>query len=103
MTREEKYRERKAANEASLAGAEHYREQWSEEEIALLEGCWGDVELSEIAEALGRTIEACRQAHYAIGRAMAKRAEKEREKAQKATRSAGLWERGFTSLEAMGY
>lgn len=95
--------ERKVKNDASLGSAEHHAELWDAEEIALLEGCWGSVPLEEIAETLGRTIEACRQKHYTIGEAKVARAKSEREKANKATKAANLWERGFTSLEEMGY
>jgi hypothetical protein len=49
--------------------AEHDREPWSSEEIEFLmeffAGAKGDpVEEREVAEALGRTIEACRQRFY---------------------------------------
>lgn len=94
----DKYRERKRANEASLGTADHYRENWDDAEISLLEGCWGDVPIEEIAIALGRTIEACRQAHYAIGQAMVKRA---RAIEKKAAQRVDLWTRGFTSLDDM--
>lgn len=95
--------ERRVRNEKSLGGAEHHTEIWSEEEISLLESCWGSVPLEEIAEALGRTIEACRQRHYTIKEAGVARAKKEREKADKASKSAQIWEKGFTSLEDMGF
>ena len=100
----EKYtQERKVKNDASLGSAEHHTELWDAEEVALLEGFWGTVPLEEIAETLGRTIEACRQKHYTIRDAMVTRAEDERIKATKANKAATLWEKGYTSLEDMGY
>lgn len=100
----EKYtQERKVKNDASLGSAEHHTELWSSEEVALLEQFWSTVPLEEIAEALGRTIEACRQKYYTIGEAMKVRAKDERKKAAKATKAATLWEKGFTSLDAMGF
>lgn len=81
--------------------AEHHQEEWSAEEVALLEGCWGEVPLEEISETLGRTIEACRQFHYELGRKLTDRARKARQDAEQATRAEQIWTRGFTSLEEM--
>lgn len=102
--RHKKYtEERKVHNDASLNKAEHHTEIWDAEEVSLLEGCWGSVPLEEIAETLGRTIEACRQKHYTIGEAMKVRAKNERRKEANASKAATLWEKGFTSLEDMGF
>lgn len=58
--------ERQQRNEESRAWAEHDREPWSAEEVEQLLGFWDGTEetLWEIAELLGRTIEACRQRYY---------------------------------------
>jgi hypothetical protein len=95
------YEVRKAANEESRTRAEHYREPWEDFEVELLEEGWQDDEatLPEIAELLGRTIEACRQKHYDLGH---QRAAVVRVKQRNASGNA-QWDRGWTSLEDMGY
>lgn len=92
------YYDRKAANDDSRNRAEHHTEEWAAEEVALLEECWNDVPLEEIAETLGRTIEACRQKHYEIGRAKVRRAQDVIDRAEK---TVDRWTKGFTSLEDM--
>ena len=61
--------ERLRRNAESKAMAEHDREQWSKEDLEFLmvffDDAKGDPDLEvEVAEALGRTIEACRQRFY---------------------------------------
>lgn len=53
-------------NEASRNKAKHHREPWEEYELEFLVVLWDGTEqtLTEIAEELGRTIEACRQRWY---------------------------------------
>lgn len=95
------YTRRQTANDASRDKAEHHKEIWEAYEIELLEEGWSDDEatLPEIAELLGRTIEACRQKHYELRKA----AEREgRTKRAKSTANS-TWDRGWTSIEAMGY
>jgi hypothetical protein len=60
------YRE---ANDLSRNKAVHHTEPWSGEEQEILRGFWdgSDETLAEIAETLGRTIEACRQKYYYPG------------------------------------
>lgn len=61
----EDYEARKARNENSLGGAEHHREAWLDYELELLmEWDHSEEGLAELAELLGRTIEACRQRYY---------------------------------------
>jgi hypothetical protein len=63
------YEERKTRNEESRNKAGHHTEPWlgwEEEVLALWEGGEGD--LADLAEMLGRTIEACRQHYYVITR-----------------------------------
>lgn len=61
-TRDERRLEK---NEASKNHAEHYREPWLDHEVELLLQWDGsDSELSDLAELLGRTREACRQRYY---------------------------------------
>jgi hypothetical protein len=58
--------ERLRRNAESKETAEHDGEPWSSEELEQLIGYWDGTEetLAEIAELLGRTIEACRQRFY---------------------------------------
>ena len=59
------HRERLARNAASKAQAEHDGEPWSSDELQWLESWDGTAtELAELAELLGRTIEACRQQYH---------------------------------------
>lgn len=95
----EKYtQERKVKNDASLGSAEHHTELWDEAEIAILVGCWNDVPLEEIAEALGRTIEACRQKFYTLGQAKVTQAKKIK---KQASTKIDVWTKGFTSIDDM--
>lgn len=98
---EDRYEERKMRNDASRGGAEHHAEDWDAEEIALLEECWADIPIEEIAETLGRTIEACRQKHYEIGQGRIRRARAAQSEATRRSAEADRWTRGFTSLEDM--
>lgn len=69
MSRPKDYEERKAVNDESRSHAGHHTEPWlgwEEELLALWQGGEGD--LADIAEMLGRTIEACRQHFYVITR-----------------------------------
>lgn len=60
---------RKERNEASRNRADHYAEPWLGWEIELLMQWDGtEAELEELAELLGRTIEACRQHFYVTRR-----------------------------------
>jgi hypothetical protein len=95
------YTERHEANELSRSKASAHRELWEAYEIELLEEGWADDEstLPEIAELLGRTIEACRQKHYDIRKAPERRAAEGRRKSQRNS----TWDRGWTSLEDMGF
>lgn len=93
------YEERRIANEASRNAAAHHAEVWEYWEIELLEEGWGESTLPEIAELLGRTIEACRQKHYELGIAATRRY---RTKQAKSNHNSA-WDRGWTSLEEMGY
>lgn len=62
--------ERLRRNAESKAQAEHDREPWSSEELEWL-ATWDGTEgyLRELAELLGRTIEACRERFYKCRRA----------------------------------
>ena len=95
------YEERRAANEASIATAQNHRELWEGFEIELLEEGWSadEATLPEIAELLGRTIEACRQKHYELRKAAELRGITKR---AKSTRNS-QWDKGWTSMEDMGY
>lgn len=63
-------RDRLKRNAESLGKAEHHREPWSTDELEWLKE-WDGTEplLAEIAELLGRTIEACREQFYKSRRA----------------------------------
>ena len=95
------YTERQQANDASRTKATAHRELWEAFEIELLEEGWSDDEstLPEIAELLGRTIEACRQKHYDIRKNADRRAAEGRRKSH----NNSAWDRGWTSLEDMGF
>lgn len=93
------YADRQAANDASRTTAEHHAEIWEAHEVELLEECWSEATLDEIAETLGRTIEACRQKHYELGR----QAERATRAKQAKSGHNSQWDKGWTSLEAMGY
>lgn len=66
MSRESSHEERLRRNSASKRHAEHDGEPWSQDELDQLFGFWDGTEdtLTEIAELLGRTIEACRERYY---------------------------------------
>lgn len=95
------YEVRREANEESLIGATHHREVWEAHELELLEEGWSDDEttLPEIAELLGRTIEACRQRHYEIQQSKIRAT---RTKQAKSGRNS-QWDKGWSSLEDMGF
>lgn len=59
---------RLARNDESRNRAEHYREEWTAEEDEFLQAFWKDADEAEVAEILGRTIEACRQRFYVVRR-----------------------------------
>ncbi len=92
------YTARREANEASRTTADAHREIWEAHEVELLEEGWAadEATLPEIAELLGRTIEACRQKHYDL------RTAKQRT-TQRKSQNNSKWDRGWTSLEDMGY
>lgn len=62
-------------NADSTRWADHHRQPWTEYEDEFLQELWTDSHteqaLVEIAEALGRTIEACRERYYKVRRAEA--------------------------------
>lgn len=63
MARDEKERLRR--NSESLAHAEHHAQGWLLHEVEILMEWDGtEEELADLAELLGRTIEACRQRYY---------------------------------------
>ena len=91
------YDERRGhANAESKLTAEHDGEVWEAYEVELLEEGWGEETVVEIAELLGRTIEACRQKHYDLRQA---RTAPARRKVQHNSQ----WDRGWSSLDDMGY
>jgi hypothetical protein len=93
------YEARREANEVSLGSAEHHREIWEAHEIELLEEGWSETTVIEIAELLGRTIEACRQKHYdlAQGKVTAQRTK------QRKAGNNSQWDKGWSSLDDMGF
>lgn len=95
------YETRRNENDESRTYAERHREAWEPHELELLEEGWSEDEttLPEIAELLGRTIEACRQRHYEIRQGKIR---EYRTKQRKSTTNA-RWDKGWTSLEDMGY
>ena len=59
------YEERRDRNERSRQGAEKFAQPWGHDELELLMLWDGtEAELGDLAEMLGRTIEACRQKFY---------------------------------------
>lgn len=90
------YARRQAKNEASRLTAEAHREEWEAHEVQLLEEGWATTPIEEIATLLGRTIEACRQKHYD------NRIVQQRGRQAKSSHNS-TWDRGWTSLEDMGY
>lgn len=95
------YAERQRANDESRIRAEHHATIWEAHEIELLEEGWevDETTLPEIAELLGRTIEACRQKHYELRQ---RREVSQRTKQAKSTKNS-QWDKGWTSLEDMGF
>jgi len=95
------YTKRQEANDASRVRAEHHAEVWEAHEVELLEEGWSadEATLPEIAELLGRTIEACRQKHYSLSEAAARDSRTKRAKSSHNSQ----WDRGWTSMEDMGY
>lgn len=95
------YTDRHAANEASRTKATAHQEPWESFEVELLEEGWSNDEatLPEIAELLGRTIEACRQKHYELGR----QAERTAADGRRKSANNSKWDRGWTTLDEMGY
>lgn len=95
------YAPRREANELSRSKATAHHELWEEFEIELLEEGWEDDEstLPEVAELLGRTIEACRQKHYDLRKAQETRGREARRKSHHNSQ----WDRGWSSLEDMGF
>lgn len=57
---------REARNVASKQGAEHDKELWDVSEDQQLLEYWDEFPAEEVAEMLGRTIEACRQRRYTL-------------------------------------
>lgn len=92
--------QKKIRNELSRNEAANFAEPWAAYEVEELEGFWGDVPLDEIALALGRTIEACRQKHYELRNGVV-RTDTATVKAAKAVRTTNEWSKGFTSLADM--
>lgn len=65
MTARPRGTERLAVNAVSKAHAEHDGEEWTAEQLEWLQSWDGTEEyLRELAELLGRTIEACRERYY---------------------------------------
>lgn len=93
------YEVRREVNDMSRTAAEQHREVWEDHEEDLLEECWSEATLAEIAETLGRTVEACRQRHYEIGQRQIYTGRTKRAKVV----NNSSWDRGWTSLEDMGY
>lgn len=95
------YTRRQAANDASRTTAQNHTEVWEAHEVELLEEGWSDDEttLPEIAELLGRTIEACRQKHYELRKAAQREGRTKRAKSARNSQ----WDKGWTSMEDMGY
>jgi len=95
------YTIRRDANDQSRTKANAHREIWEAYEIELLEEGWSadEATLPEIAELLGRTIEACRQKHYELLRSRERAQRTKQAKAQHNSQ----WDKGWTSLEDMGF
>jgi len=93
------YAARQEANEQSRETAEAHGEIWEAHEVDLLMECWSEATLEEIAETLSRTIEACRQKHYETLKSAERGARTKRAKSTQNSK----WDRGWTSLEDMGF
>lgn len=90
------YAKRQARNDESRVTADAHREDWSADEVQLLQESWCEAPIEDIAATLGRTIEACRQKHYDL------RVVSQRTRQAKSSNNS-RWDRGWTSLEDMGY
>lgn len=90
---------RKERNERSRNKADQHKQIWDENEIEMLLEFWGDPEVTieQLAEELGRTVEACRQRYYEWQRAQTLA------EAKKQVKQVDAWTKGFTSLEDMGF
>jgi len=75
-------RDRLERNAESRAGAVHNAEPWTEGETELLIGLWDRREdsLDIVAEALGRTREACRERFYKVMRNACRHGDKPQER-----------------------
>lgn len=62
------HEDRLRRNDESRHRADHHAEQWTKEEDDFLQAFWRDADEAEVAEILGRTIEACRQRFYVVRR-----------------------------------
>lgn len=60
--------ERLRRNDKSRNRAERFGEEWDVQDDEFLQAFWKDEDEEEVAEALGRTIEACRQRFYIVRR-----------------------------------
>ena len=58
------YRLRTERNEASRQTAGRYQDAWNDDDLAFLRANFGVMGKEELAQALGRTVEACRQRFY---------------------------------------
>lgn len=79
---------RRVRNDASRNTADNFKEPWTEDELAELHELWGNFPIEEIAEALGRTVEACRQIFYVKAKA----------KAERSVQRVDQWSKGFTEF-----
>lgn len=64
MTTQRDHAERLRRNDESRNRANHHAEPWTGDELDMLFDEWGKSPIEDIAEVLGRTIEACRQRYY---------------------------------------
>lgn len=62
------HEDRLRRNDESRYRADNHAEQWTKEEDEFLQAFWKDADEAEVAEILGRTIEACRQRFYIVRR-----------------------------------
>lgn len=92
------YDTRRVVNDQSRNQADKHGELWDLTEIELLEESWDTTPLEDIAAALERTVEACRQKHYDL-----KNLRTINTKAAAAVAIVNTWSGGFTSLAEMGF
>lgn len=64
MSRENENAQRLRRNDESRNRANHHAEPWTGDELDMLFSEWGHSPIEDIADVLGRTIEACRQRYY---------------------------------------